>query len=334
MSSRGGSMKKDVVAMPLISVIVPVYNVARYLPRCLESLINQTYKNIEIILVDDGSTDGSGDICDEYAASDDRVRVFHIPNGGVSNARNLALDNSFGEYITFVDSDDWINDTWLEVALGKIRLQDSELFVSNVIRVTGIVENDIISVNDEFCTGIDFLKKMFKQSTCCWAIWGKLWKSSLWNDVRFNCNLVMNEDMDVFWMQLMKKVKSVSCGRNASYYYFARAGSAVSTVSKKHLMDLYNVESKVLDDNKWHEDIVLEKLVCSLFLRHRVLLLCKLACLNNSEDFIDREQKKIRKNFAHYAISCCINKGPKGLIIALIGIMPQKFMKIIGEKMK
>ena len=96
---------KKCAAAPLVSVIVPVYNVEKYLPRCLDSLVNQTYENLEILLVDDGSADSSGEICDAYAAKDNRIRVFHIPNGGVSNARNLALDNMAGEYVTFLDSD-------------------------------------------------------------------------------------------------------------------------------------------------------------------------------------------------------------------------------------
>ena len=92
----------------LISVIVPVYNAEKYLRECLDSIVNQTYKNIEIILVDDGSTDGSGAICDEYADKDVRIKVYHIPNGGASNARNLGIDNADGEYLMFVDSDDII----------------------------------------------------------------------------------------------------------------------------------------------------------------------------------------------------------------------------------
>ena len=92
----------------LISVIVPVYNAEKYLRECLDSIVNQTYKNIEIILVDDGSTDGSGAICDEYADKDVRIKVYHIPNGGASNDRNLGIDNADGEYLMFVDSDDII----------------------------------------------------------------------------------------------------------------------------------------------------------------------------------------------------------------------------------
>ena len=92
----------------LISVIIPVYKVERYLPRCIDSILSQTYKNIELLLIDDGSPDSSGDICDEYAEKDPRVRMFHKENGGVSSARNLGLDEAKGDYIGFVDSDDYI----------------------------------------------------------------------------------------------------------------------------------------------------------------------------------------------------------------------------------
>lgn len=98
----------------LISVIVPIYNVEKYLQECLDSIINQTYKNLEIILVDDGSTDNSGIICNEYAKKDNRIKVIHKKNGGLSSARNAGMDEcSVGGYITFVDSDDWLN--WIHM---------------------------------------------------------------------------------------------------------------------------------------------------------------------------------------------------------------------------
>ena len=93
---------------PLISVIIPVYNVEEYLDRCLESATLQTYKNIEIILIDDGSTDNSGKMCDEWAEKDRRIRVIHQKNGGLSNARNKGIEEAKGEFISFIDSDDWI----------------------------------------------------------------------------------------------------------------------------------------------------------------------------------------------------------------------------------
>lgn len=97
------------MSIPMVSVIVPVYNSSRYLHRCIDSILYQSFNDFEVLLVDDGSTDNSGEICDEYAAKDSRVRVFHKENGGVSSARNVGLDNAVGEWVTFIDSDDWID---------------------------------------------------------------------------------------------------------------------------------------------------------------------------------------------------------------------------------
>ena len=100
--------------MPKISVIVPVYNVEKYLHRCVDSILAQTFTDFELLLINDGSKDSSGVICDEYAAKDSRVLVFHKENGGVSSARNMGLDNAKGEWISFVDSDDWVEKEYLE----------------------------------------------------------------------------------------------------------------------------------------------------------------------------------------------------------------------------
>ena len=101
-------MEKVVNNEPLVSVIVPIYNSGKYLDKCIDSIVNQTYKNLEIILVDDGSTDNAPEICDEWAKKDERIKVIHQENGGVSKARNVGLDNVTGEYISFVDSDDYV----------------------------------------------------------------------------------------------------------------------------------------------------------------------------------------------------------------------------------
>lgn len=120
--------------MPVISVIVPVYNAEKYLRESLDSIVNQTYKNIEIILVDDGSTDGSSAICDEYADKDVRIKVYHIPNGGVSNARNLGINNANGEYLMFVDSDDIILPYVVERAI-KLALEHNADIVYGLVKV-------------------------------------------------------------------------------------------------------------------------------------------------------------------------------------------------------
>ena len=112
------------MAKPLISIIIPIYNVEKYLPVCLDSILAQTYKNLEIILVDDGSPDGSGTICDEYASRDSRFVVVHQKNGGVSVARNTGLDHATGDYIGIVDPDDWIEPNMYEVMMNNIIKED------------------------------------------------------------------------------------------------------------------------------------------------------------------------------------------------------------------
>lgn len=119
----------------LVSVIVPVYNVEKYLARCLDSIINQTYTNLEIILVDDGSKDSSGQICDEYAAKDQRIKVIHKQNGGLSSARNAGLDIASGSYIEFVDSDDWIDKDTVKENLELIINENSNVVFFNHYQV-------------------------------------------------------------------------------------------------------------------------------------------------------------------------------------------------------
>ena len=119
----------------LISVIVPVYNVEEYLPKCIESIINQTYKNLEIILVDDGSTDNSGRICDEYAKKDDRIIVFHKENGGLSDARNCGIDAATGDWVQFVDSDDYIHQTMVEKMYSSCKRNQTKLAVCGRVDV-------------------------------------------------------------------------------------------------------------------------------------------------------------------------------------------------------
>ena len=119
---------------PLVSVIVPVYNVKDYLKDCLNSIVLQSYSHMEILLIDDGSTDGSGDICDEYAKKDSRIKVFHQKNLGLSAARNVGLNHMNGEYLTFVDSDDTISKFFLELLLKEILMYQVDMVVCDYLR--------------------------------------------------------------------------------------------------------------------------------------------------------------------------------------------------------
>ena len=119
---------------PLISVIVPVYNVEKYLKKCVNSITSQTYENLEILLVDDGSTDSSGQICNEFEKNDARIKVIHKKNGGLSDARNAGLDRAKGQYYAFIDSDDYIQDNTIEIMLNAVKKNKSEIAICNMIR--------------------------------------------------------------------------------------------------------------------------------------------------------------------------------------------------------
>lgn len=141
--------------MPKISIIVPVYKVEQFLPKCIDSILSQTYQDWELLLIDDGSPDNSGKICDEYAKKDTRIRVFHKENGGVSSARNLGVDNAIGEWITFIDSDDYIQPGFLEGLYAPIAQGEEVDFVHG--GCVNVKNGEIVSINQsyEYYVGVD-----------------------------------------------------------------------------------------------------------------------------------------------------------------------------------
>ena len=174
------------LTLPKISVIVPVYNVENYISKCIESIINQTYANLEIIIVDDGSTDKSGDICNYYAKKDERIIHIHQENQGMSIARNNALDIAKGEYIGFVDSDDWIEPNMYYTLYDNAIAYDADISMCNFYYVYNSGqkspysnENDDIKVLD----GIYKIAHNIRLSNNC--IWNRLYKRHLFDDIRF-----------------------------------------------------------------------------------------------------------------------------------------------------
>lgn len=200
----------------LVSIIVPVYNVEKYLARCIDSLINQTYKNLEIILVNDGSPDNSGTICDEYAAKDNRVQVVHKNNGGLSSARNAGLDICTGEYVCFIDSDDFISAYFVEYMLEKMVTYNCEIVKCSFVKGTknAFVGEDV--ENDE-CLVISGNEATYSRHYSVIAC-DKMYKSSLFKNVRFP--LVKKNEDEAIYYQLAYAVKSVCITKRVLYYYF------------------------------------------------------------------------------------------------------------------
>ena len=170
--------------MKKVSIIIPVYNVEKYLAECLDSVINQTYSNLQIIVVDDGSTDASGQICDEYAEKDNRITVIHQVNAGAANAKNTGLDNVKGDYVTFVDSDDWVELNWIETMTDAMEKYDVDVVECGFDRVyaDSIGEGKIYQ-DGEILTVEDYFRQ-YNENWVSVIFWNKLFKASLTKDIR------------------------------------------------------------------------------------------------------------------------------------------------------
>lgn len=177
----------------LISIIVPVYNVEQYLKQCLDSIIEQTYQNIEILLINDGSTDRSGMICDQYAVKDDRIRVFHVYNGGLSHARNIGLRNMSGEFVMFVDSDDFINVDCVEKLYNSIIDTATDISVAFPYRYMEADQTYIYYILDQLHHEVVSPEEIIRRMNADilvpgWTYWSacfKLFKSDLFTSIRF-----------------------------------------------------------------------------------------------------------------------------------------------------
>lgn len=166
---------------PLVSIIVPVYKVERYIHRSIDSLLRQTYNNLEIILVDDGSPDNCPFICDKYAMQDNRIRVIHKSNGGLSDARNAALNVMTGQYVTFVDSDDYIADNMIEKFIETVKLYQCNMVVAgmNIIDKNNQIYDYRRTLTSTLSTGIDITRKLLKDVFPFNFVCAKIFESSL-----------------------------------------------------------------------------------------------------------------------------------------------------------
>lgn len=180
----------------MISIVVPVYNVKKYLDNCLESIVEQSYKNIEIILVDDGSNDGSSEICDQWAQKDKRIKVIHKSNGGLSHARNVGIEHAQGKYLMFVDSDDIISKKICEILLEILKDNNADLSICNAAH---IFDNNIQfkEQGELYCYNRDeAICKLWYQKDFLPSAWGKLYKRELFEKIRFTEGIIF-EDIDI-----------------------------------------------------------------------------------------------------------------------------------------
>lgn len=222
----------------LITVMIPLYNVGEYLPKCIESVLAQTYTNLEIILVDDGSTDDSVRICDEYAAKDSRIQVVHKKNEGQSVARNLCIDMAKGEYLIFVDSDDFVTPDYIEVLYNLIKKYNCKLSVS-VLQTFQEGKEPVISnykYEEECLSPLKAVELMnYQEKFDTWPVCKLYHKSIFDSGLRYPVGMIF-EDFAITYLLLFESDKVAYCNR-PTYMYLLRAGSTEGEKFSKKKMD-------------------------------------------------------------------------------------------------
>ena len=284
---------------PLISVVIPVYNVAHYLPECIESVIAQTYKNTEIILVNDGSADSSGIICDEYAKKDNRIKVIHKPNGGLSSARNAGIDICTGEYITFIDSDDYIADDMIEQLYIALYNTKSDISVCNFTRKLPLDEEFNFSVktySPKSALKEILIERRFRTSACA-----KLYKTKLFSEVRYPEGLIYEDYATAY--KLFDIANRIVHINTAKYYYRYNPESITRTRFKSDQFDYFTVSDKLISflENKYPE---YRKYAINHSVRNAIAFMRKIsACGFDDEKIIDFLVNKIKPHIFGYCFS-------------------------------
>ena len=245
-------MKQD---RELISIIVPVYNVEDYLGQCVNSLINQTYTNLEIILVDDGATDKSGVLCDILAEKDTRIKVIHKKNGGLSDARNAGIDVATGTYIGFVDSDDWIDEDMFSKLINSSKKFDADI---SFCAVTVVYDRQFVnrSLNiDNYCMEKDQAVEMLLHDDKCKSFaWNKLYKRELFKEIRFPVGKYFE---DVFIMhEIFENANRVAYVDDGLYFYRQREGSIMHMKAVTAWMDYLEAVEKRINYYKNENDYI------------------------------------------------------------------------------
>lgn len=314
-----------IIISELVSIIVPVYNVAEYLSRCLDSLRQQSYKAIEIILVDDGSKDNSNHICKKHAMMDDRIKVFRIKNNGVSAARNYGIEQATGKYLTFVDGDDWLHIDAIMTHVTNLEKNNSDISITGYSMVweDGSIqkmsnEDDLFVFSKE-----EALKHWFAESLFKGFVWDKLFRMELVGDLRFPENQRFMEDVH-FANEVFINCNKVVYSGKENYYYFQREDSVTNKPFDEHeLIGLKEIEAMI----KYSSDNgnIYDPEVKSRYVLLNFLLINRIYSSNNKEHFVYVPElvENIKRN-KEYTDGNYINKQNKVFIKLLMLNGPRK----------
>lgn len=286
----------------LITIIIPIYQVEKYLRKCLDSVLSQTYKNLEIILVDDGSPDKCPQICDDYANKDKRIKVIHKKNGGMSDARNVAMKIATGKYIGFIDSDDYIKSDMYEVLYEDLKKTNSDVSICNYKKVfENQKSNDDENNKEIFEYDTEEALRLLIENEFGNYAWNKLYRKDILNNIQFPEGKKM-EDLAVMY-KIFEKAKKVVYTNKVEYYYIQRKDSILGNIDLKLTEDLcYFVTERYNYMNEKYpklHDVLCKDRIKFTFIYHKNI------CLLNKKNIYDQkkylqEYDFFKKNFKKY----------------------------------
>jgi len=293
--------------MDKISVIVPVYNVESYVRRCLDSVISQTYSNLEIICVDDGSTDNSGRICDEYAAKDERIRVFHKQNGGLSSALNVGLDNFTGDYIGFADSDDWLEHDMYNVLYRALKEKYVPISVAGYYKDTdseSIIMSNSIQIPDGIISTRELLLYPLKRDHYmgyCGYVWNKLYSANLVKSKEISFENEIKYGMDiVFYTTVVISNKCTGVYTDKPLYHYYQRDTAITKSKsmdiKKDILKVYKRVEELLNTHGYTD----LSFWARGFYCYHASVIANIAKENNDEEILSLMQAEIREHIDDY----------------------------------
>lgn len=324
--------------MPLISIIIPIYNIMDCLEKCVDSCINQTYQNIEILMVDDGSTDGTGTLCDKLKEKDDRIRVFHKENGGSSSARNLGIEQAKGEYLGFVDSDDFISPAMYEDLMNAVLEFDvpiAQVSRDEIDEKGNKLPDVCIPPKQAFlCSADEFMKELLMHRGDC-SFCTKLIKKELFADKRFPIGK-LNEDFYLL-LQMLKEVKGIYILPAQHYHVFYRIGSNTRKKDKNEfsrvfmdIVDNADTAWEIVDKN--YPDLREVCIRFGLFQRLDYMLHIPVMQMDSDNEFYVKVKKYLRKHLGDIFTNPHLTRKNK-IYLILLTIAP-KTVRFLHQKAK
>ncbi|SHR97853.1 glycosyl transferase family protein [Mycobacteroides abscessus subsp. abscessus] len=284
-----------------VSVVVPIYKVEKFIHRCINSIIQQTYKELEIILVNDGSPDNCGKIINEYQSNDKRIIAIHKQNGGLSDARNVGMDKVSGEYVIFVDSDDWLEKDFIEMLIYASKSENADIVQSGFYYAYDdyllyderffITESEFITLNNR-----ELMTELVKNERVKNFAWGKLYKTELVKDFQFKKGVLFE---DVFWAHnVMQRVEKYVISNKPKYYYYQRSDSIVTTYTVRNLDILEGLKERHEFIRKYYKDLIREsnkEILKACLIHYKLLFINK--DIDKSEEYRNSIKKYINKNY-------------------------------------